>query len=36
MKKNEIENCTHKNTEMMAIGGTDEAITICHDCGMEV
>lgn len=24
--------CTHGNTEMMGIVGTEETVTICHDC----
>ncbi|MYL43953.1 hypothetical protein [Virgibacillus salexigens] len=27
---------THENAETMPIAGTDEAITICHDCGREL
>ncbi|WP_277679110.1 MULTISPECIES: hypothetical protein [Gracilibacillus] len=29
MKKNKIKKCIHENTETIAIGGTDETITIC-------
>lgn len=28
--------CTHENTEVMSIIGTDETITICNDCGREL
>ncbi len=29
-------NCTHENSEIMNVIGTDETITICHDCGKEI
>lgn len=31
-----MEECKHKETETIAIQGTDETYTICHDCGDEV
>lgn len=29
-------NCTYINNETIDIPGTDESITICHDCGYEL
>lgn len=31
-----MSDCKHKETETIDIAGTDETITICHDCGYEV
>ncbi|MBM7681980.1 hypothetical protein JOD43_002152 [Pullulanibacillus pueri] len=31
-----MERCTHENCETVDIQGTDERITICHDCGDEI
>ena len=28
--------CTHKETETIEVSGTDETITICHECSCEV
>ncbi len=28
--------CTHENFETIKVGGTDEAYTICQDCGKEL
>lgn len=28
--------CTHENSEIMNVIGTEETVTICHDCGCEV
>lgn len=31
-----MNDCLHENAEVVEIGGTDEAITVCHDCGTEI
>lgn len=31
-----MKDCKHKETETIAIPGTLETITICHDCGYEI
>jgi hypothetical protein len=31
-----IDMCNHAETETIDIPGTDETITICHNCGYEV
>lgn len=28
--------CIHENAEVMGIVGTEETVTICHDCGCEM
>lgn len=28
--------CDHKEIETIPVRGTDETITICHECGQEV
>ena len=30
------EQCEHEQVESMDVGGTDEMIGVCHDCGAEV
>jgi hypothetical protein len=31
-----VEECEHQGNETIEISGTDETITICHDCGKEL
>lgn len=31
-----IDSCTHSNVATEPVPGTDEAVTICHDCGKEL
>ena len=31
-----MKHCKHNNNETIEISGTDETISICHDCGYEI